>query len=103
MLDYFNVNICRNCCGFNHSYKKCYNDNIKKPCYTYCVGNHQGIKCENRQELKCANCCYANNRYNLNRDVNHAADNYAVCESYKDLLQRKISKTACPYNPIESD
>ena len=47
----FNINIHRNCSGFNHSYKKCCNDKIKSPCCTYCAGNHTGKNCQNKQNV----------------------------------------------------
>lgn len=92
----FNTNICYNCCGYNHSLKGCKRE-VK--CY-HCAGNHSGKDCSNNEELKCANCVYANTKFKTKREINHAATDHEVCESYKYLLKRSIQKTDYPFDPL---
>lgn len=71
--DDYNVNMCYNCCGFNHSKAKCQ----RKPVCANCAGEHQTWDCECQSEVKkCINCIESNNKYKTNRSIDHCASNF---------------------------
>ena len=72
-----------------HSSKKCKN---KQQC-VYSAGEHESKTCQNKQQLTCCNCSASNNKYKLNRKINHCASDYKKCETYKSRLAFLRSKT----------
>ena len=52
--------------------------------------------------MKCINYCKANAKFNKNWNtlIDHAANDFTVCESYKFLRSRTIAKTEYPYDPL---
>ena len=54
--DDYNINICHDCCNYNHSFKSCCKKKDVKQCCTYCAGNHSYTIGENKQALKCIHC-----------------------------------------------
>ena len=84
-----NMSRCYKCSGYGHSSKKCKN---KQQC-VYCAGEHESKTCQNKQKLTCCNCSAANNKYKLNRKINHCASDYKKCETYKSRLAFLRPKT----------
>ena len=64
-----------------------------KVCYRYCAGEHEDRICNQKGNLKYINCTKSNEKYIINWQTNHTADNKEVCESYKQLLIRTIKNT----------
>ena len=65
-----------------------------------CAGDHETRKCDNKNELKCICCVEANKTLNEKVSTNHMASDNNNCSTYKWLVNRKISNTNYPINPL---
>lgn len=66
----------------------------------YCAGPHEGNRCSNLNNLKCLNCVYVNEKFNLKRDTNHCAMDSDKCKTLKAKITRCINTTDYPIRPI---
>lgn len=98
VYDVFDVGRCRNCCGYNHSYRKCLDKFGRPPCCFRCAGNHEGTTCTSEIK-KCINCINANKYLKKKRDIDHAADDIKLCESFKVRWEQCILNTNYPWKP----
>ena len=98
VYDNFRIRRCKNCCGYNHSYKKC-KESFKRPqTCVKCNGNHDSKSCSAENKM-CINCINANKYLDKKRDVNHSADDIDSCETYKVKWEQYINDTNYPYRP----
>lgn len=94
VFDVYDLNRCYNCCGYNHSKSKC---NNTKACKN-CSGEHDVKDCN--EEIKiCTNCKYVKNKYKVNIDIYHSADDNFKCNTYKNKFKKLIEITDYPYIP----
>ena len=96
VFDYFDLTPCSNCCRTGHSSKKCTNDVV----CIFCSKNHKFESCDTINVQKCSNCIYNNNKFNTNKDINHAANDTNNCETLKLKLNNLIHKTDYPIMPL---
>lgn len=98
VYDNFNVKRCKNCCGYNHSLKKCI-ETFKRPqaCFK-CSGNHVASFC-NSDSKKCINCINANKYLTKKRSIDHSADDMDNCECFKSKWEQYVSNTDYPFKP----
>ena len=82
VYDNYNINRCKNCCGYNHSFKIC-KETIKRPqaCFK-CSGDHAADAFQSEVKL-CINCISTNKYLSKKRAINHAAYYISNCETYK--------------------
>ncbi|KAJ8670255.1 hypothetical protein QAD02_001514 [Eretmocerus hayati] len=95
VFDDFNIGMCYKCNKYGHGAKKCYNEYKCK----YCAEDHNENDCQNKNTPKCSNCIETNEKWKLQKNTNHCADNKIMCDTYKFLLHRTIKKTNYPYTP----
>lgn len=96
--DDFNINMCKNCCGYNHSYKKCIEKKKRDQTCVKCAGEHESTKC--KTEIKrCINCITANKYVTKKRSIDHSADEVDKCESFKIKWEQHVSNTNYPWRP----
>lgn len=86
VTDYIHVTRCFKCAGYGHVQKDCKNE-VTCP---VCAGGHEKREC-NADEVKCVNCCRANERLNLRLNVFHTALSWE-CECYKRKYRQLQSK-----------
>ena len=82
---------CYRCSAFNHLASNCKSDMMY---CCLCSGNHLLVDCdkkESKTELKCINCCRANEQYDTNVDINHSAMSMQCPVLRKKIEQRKIT------------
>ena len=98
VYDNFNIKCCKNCCGYNHSLRKC-KDTFKRQqsCYK-CSGNHDATVCTSDIN-KCINCINANKYLTKKRSIDHSANDIQNCESYKVRWEQYICDTNYPWKP----
>lgn len=77
---------CYKCQGYNHKSTNCKNQMV----CGYCMGSHDTNQCS-QPFKKCANCTFANNKYNKNYDVSHESSD-TICPTYKYMLEVMRSK-----------
>lgn len=94
IYDDYNINQCKNCQGYNHSFSKC----TKVQC-SYCAGDHKSETCVNKNEIKCVNCTHANRFLTKKRNTDHEATDKINCDTYKAKLSKVISTTNYPMKP----
>lgn len=75
VMDYFNFNLCFKCGRSNHKHNNCKN------------------------EVKCLNCVYNNEKYHENRPTDHCAV-YTCCEYVAFNLNKIINMTDYPVKPV---
>lgn len=95
VFDDFNVSLCYNCSGINHSGKKCKN----APKCIYCAGNHVAKNCNANELVKCVNCSFANDKYNTKYNTDHMACDLQSCEILKKKLNIAIQNINYPNKP----
>lgn len=88
-----NMKRCWKCAAYGHSGKNC---GSEKFFCQECAGEHETVKCPNKNIHKCINCLEANEKYKTNRAVNHSAQEVENCDTYKDRKKFLISKTDHP-------
>lgn len=98
MYDNYNINRCKNCCGYNHSFKIC-KEKIKRPqaCFK-CSGDHEASACQSEVKL-CINCISANKYLTKKRAISHAAYDISNCETYKVKWEQYVNNTNYPWKP----
>lgn len=98
VYDNFNIKLCKNCCGFNHSLTKC-KEQFKRPqSCSKCSGNHEITNCTSDIK-KCVNCLNANRYLIKKRTVDHSSDDIDKCESFKVRWEQLINDTNYPFKP----
>lgn len=89
IYEYFSVRRCFKCGGYNHEAKDC----KEKITCVLCAGEHTSDICRSGNK-KCVNCTIcANQKLNLNLDVQHAAID-RKCECYLRIVESIKKKTA---------
>lgn len=85
--EHLNIKRCFKCYGFNHIAKDC---KRKKACKK-CAGEHEYSECMSNEE-KCVNCFYANRKFNLKLDINHAASSFncKVFEREQNIRRKRV-------------
>lgn len=98
VYDSFNINRCKNCCGYNHSIKRC-KEHFHRPqaCFK-CSESHDPESCTS-QIKKCINCISANKYLKKARSIDHSADDVNLCESYKIRWEQCVNDTNYPWKP----
>lgn len=86
--EYFSVQKCYKCYGYNHRADDCKN---KRACIK-CAGEHKISECKS-EDIKCVNCINANEKFKLKLDVNHMASSFecAVFLRKVDAERKKIN------------
>ena len=89
VYDDYNIGMCHKCKTYGHSAKKC------KGKYTclHCSEKHEEITCDqkNLQSINCINFNKKNKK--TQRNIQHAPNNWNICESYKNYLYIMIQTT----------
>lgn len=88
IYEHFSVRRCFKCGGYNHQAKDC----REKITCVMCAGEHKSDVCESESK-KCINCVRANQKLNLNLDIQHAAID-RQCECYLKIVESIKKKTA---------
>lgn len=88
IFEFLNVRKCYKCCGFNHISKNCTAENQICP---KCSGPHEQKNCQSNAK-QCTNCLKANNKFNLNLDVNHTVWD-RMCPCLIKVEKAKKNKT----------
>lgn len=83
VYDAVDVYRCFKCNEFNHSSKKCKN---QQSC-PICSGNHELKDCQSTQK-KCSNCIKHNNKFNTKFPTDHAVWDSTKCNCYKHLKNK---------------
>ena len=84
-----NVVRCYRCSAFNHFASECKSERMY---CCLCSGDHSLNDCgtkESKKDLKCINCCRANDEYGTDVDVNHSAMSMQCPVLCKKVEQRK--------------
>ena len=88
VYDVVNIKPCLKCGVLGHNHKRCKNNiNCLK-----CAGAHSTKDCTEIVK-RCVNCCYANNKYNKNYNINHIATDSDECEILKSKIRNYITTT----------
>lgn len=96
VFDDLNIQPCFNCGRFGHNGNKCRNDKV---CLK-CAGTHNSINCNKADEICCVNCLYSNNKYNLQYNTRHLANDSKCCQVLINKINKYIASTDYPMSPI---
>ena len=88
IYEHFSVRRCFKCGGYNHEAKDC----KEKVTCVMCAEEHKSEVCRSESK-KCINCVRANQKLNLNLDIQHAAID-RKCECYLRIVESIKKKTA---------
>lgn len=83
VYEYFAINMCFKCNGYNHKAANCTN---KKSCKK-CAGEHDIRECD-VTEKKCVNCCIMNTNLNLKLNTEHEA-NSLQCRVHERQIENE--------------
>lgn len=95
VVDEFNLRRCWRCCGYGHKGVNC---NRKVACAN-CAGEHETKKCDNKETKACINCLYSNKLTHKQKQINHAANDIHLCDTYKMKWEVRVMSTNYPYRP----
>lgn len=98
VFDDFNDRICKKCCGYGHSLRKCPRKEEKVNICSKCAIAHEGSTCTATIPT-CINCVNANKYLKKKREEHHGAKDKQCCETYKARWERYISITNYPWKP----
>ena len=87
IYEHMRIRRCFKCGGYNHFSRDC---KEKISCVS-CSGEHESRECRSNFK-KCINCIRANEKYNLNLDINHAAID-RECKCYLKIVETLKTKT----------
>ena len=95
VYDAINISLCSKCARFNHNEKKCTN---AAKCI-FCAENHLAKDCK-KNDHKCANCSYANEKFGEKYNTEHMASDAKAYEILKKKIAVYISNTEYPVQPM---